>query len=88
MLAHARSQKHRILSFGFKIQLLLNFEGGGEAQQDLPSAFWIKKIGVSQFTTHRSSSRTLFNRKTPIQIKKGASGFRRACTRVTNHTSK
>ena len=42
MLAHARPQKHWILGFGAEIFLILNFEAGGEAQQDLPSAFGSK----------------------------------------------
>ena len=55
-VAHARSQKHWILGFGAEIFLILNFEAGGEAQQDLPSAFWIKIKRISQLATHGGST--------------------------------
>ena len=80
MLAHARSQKHWILGFGAEIFLILNFEAGGEAQQDLPSAFWIKIKRISQLAPHVGSTRTMLNQRAPMQAKPmGASGFRAAC---------
>ena len=80
MLAHARSQKHWILGFGAEIFLILNFEAGGEAQQDLPSAFWIKIKRISHLATHGVSTRTMLNQRAPMQAKPmRASGFRATC---------
>ena len=63
MLAHARSQKHQILSLGIKILFLLKFEDGKEGQQDLPSVFQIKTIMISQLVTHGESTRTMLNQR-------------------------